>query len=311
MMTQNYESAVQESIKYLASKEAVNSMDKSPYWPKWNAPWWHMSVLFEMGMADRIPQDAARYLLTEVKRTHLPYFFREDAPAGKMPDQDAPCPCALGNIYQILGATGLDVDAELPWARDWFLKYQMPDGGLTCDEDAHKAEPNASSLVGTISPLEAILSGRAPLTAEEERFLDQGAKCLMERELRLGSASKYNAEERLDEEDWLKLCFPRFYFYDVLRGLSFILKWSGKRKKPIPEKLIESVILHLKKEFPEGEVTNQRLSFEGVNDRGKNPASLFPLLNAVSEVGKVSPFLSKQWAQAVSSMDRLKSMRLL
>jgi hypothetical protein len=138
----NTESLIHESLNYLASGEASKSIDANPYWPKWNSPWWHMSVLFEMGMAECIPKAIAKKMLAEVKRTHLPYFFREEAPADKGPDQDAPCPCAFGNIYQILSATGLDVDAELPWARGWFLKYQMPDGGLNCDRRRLQGQPS-------------------------------------------------------------------------------------------------------------------------------------------------------------------------
>lgn len=154
----NHQSAVRQSILYLTSDEAIQSIVTNPYWPKWNSPWWHMSVLFEMGVADQIPKIAAEKMLFEVKRTHLPYFFREDAPLDKASHQDAPCPCALGNLYQILSAADLKVDTELPWARSWFLKYQMSDGDLNCDEDAYRADPNASSLDGTIAPLEASFS---------------------------------------------------------------------------------------------------------------------------------------------------------
>lgn len=104
MTNYDHESAVQESISYLSSDGAIRDINANPYYPKWNSPWWHMSVLFEMDMANRIPKRAAEKLLSEVKRTHLPYFFREDAPTDKGPDQDAPCPCAFGNIYQILAA---------------------------------------------------------------------------------------------------------------------------------------------------------------------------------------------------------------
>jgi hypothetical protein len=273
-----------------------------------------MSVLFEMGLTDRIPQATAALMLSEIKRTHLPYFFREDAPAGKSADQDAPCPCAFGNIYQILSGTGQEVDKELPWAREWFLKYQMPDGGLSCDEDAYKADGNASSLVGTIAPLEAILMTSRKLTDGEERFLDRGAKCLLDRELRLGSTSQHNAEERLDEADWLKLCFPRFYFYDVLRGLNFVLRWADVRKKPLPTEAIAKVIKALHDKFPDRNLRVERHSFEGVGSRVRSAtgewqrsdtASLFPLLARTSEIGETSPYLTARWAEAMELLEAL------
>lgn len=55
-------------------------------------------------------------------------------------------------------------------------------------------------------------------------FLQKGAQFLMDRQLFMGSASLHNQEERLSAVEWTKLCFPRFYFYDVLCGLTALLK---------------------------------------------------------------------------------------
>ena len=314
-----HEAAVLESIDYLKSDKAIQSIEANPYWPKWNSPWWHMSVLWEMGLADRIPKATAQKMLSEVKRTHLPYFFRDEAPADKAPDQDSSCPCALGNIYQILSATELDVDEALPWVRSWFLKYQMPDGGLNCDEDAYQADANASSIVGTIAPLEAILSAHT-LTAQEEQFLDRGAQCLINRELRLGSSSKHNAEERLDEQDWLKLCFPRFYFYDVLRGLNFILKWATIRNRPLPWRAVATVIKYLETQSQDDQICIGRHSYEGVRTKiqsesrecnKRSPASHFPLMDQVSQIGAISPYLTRRWIDAKEQIGLLKSKGLL
>lgn len=251
----------------------------------------------------------------EVKRTHLPYFFQEDAPPDKAPDQEAPCPCAFGNIYQILSAAGLDVDAQLPWARSWFLKYQMSDGGLSCDEDAYRSTPPASSIVGTIAPLEALLlHTRRPFTAEEARFLDRGAHCLLDRELMFGYAAGFNAEERLDEEDWLKPCFPRFYFYDVIRGLSFVLKWSEMRCQPIPMLAIQKAIRSIEEKSRDAYVRVERQSFEGIATRVGSPsgewtrspeASRFLLLDEVSRVGQSSSWLTAQWDDARERIRKL------
>ena len=53
------EAAIKSSIQYLNSKEAADSIRQNPYWPKWNSPWWHMSLLFEMKRADQIPKHTA------------------------------------------------------------------------------------------------------------------------------------------------------------------------------------------------------------------------------------------------------------
>ncbi len=311
MTSRDHEAVVQDSVRYLASDEAIRSIDANPYWPKWNSPWWHMSVLFEMGLANLIPPGASEKMLSEVTGTHLPYFFREDTPPKKGSHQDAPCPCALGNIYQILSAAGLDVDAELPWAREWFLRYQMSDGGLSCDEDAYKADPGASSLVGTIAPLEAILTTQRKLTAAEEKFLDRGAKCLLDRELRLGSTSKHNAEEREDEDDWLKPCFPRFYLYDVLRGLNFVLRWAELRNQVISQNSIARVVRRLESASSGDQIRIERQSFDGIFTKGRQLATHFPLLDQVSRIGSISPYLTARWVEARRRLDDLNRRGLL
>jgi len=73
----DYEIAIQDSISYLASNEAIRNIEANPYWPKWNSPWWHKSLLFEMDMTNRVPKKTPEKMLFEIKRTHLPFFFRE------------------------------------------------------------------------------------------------------------------------------------------------------------------------------------------------------------------------------------------
>jgi hypothetical protein len=314
-----FDPAVSKSIEYLSSPAALASIEADPYWPKWDAPWWHMSVLFEMGLADKIPKKTAKQLLDEVAATHLPYFFKAEAPKNKTAKQDAPCPCAFGNIYQILNATGLDVDAALPWARGWFVKYQMGDGGLSCDEGAYHADAKASSMVGTISPLEAMLSV-SELTSAEENFLNLGAKCMLDRKLMLGSISQFNAEEKLDEADWIKPCFPRLYFYDVIRGLNFIVRWSERLKRPIPELSITPVIEQIFNKFPNGKILIERHSYEDVGtkkmdidgkwERGFS-ATRFALLSEVSAIGSESPFLTKCWNETLILLSSLQKDGLI
>ncbi len=310
--TSGDEGAIEALLRYLISDEAKKSLAGDCYWPKWNSPWWHMALLYEMGLAKRIPPIAIEHMVASLKRL-LPVFFREDVPAGR--EMDAPCHCSLGNIFQILCASGVDMDCELPWARSWFLRYQMPDGGLNCDEDAYRAEPQASSMVGTIAHLEAILLfTNRPFTTEEGDFLDRGARCLMERELRFGCKAKHNIEEQEDEPDWLKLCFPRFYFYDMLRGLSFILNWSKKRQKAISAQAVTCVVQSLIDKFPDGNIRVERRAYDGVGTRilsdtgewARRPsATHFPLLLRVGEVGQVSPYLTATWNECRQLMTRL------
>ena len=311
----DHESLIADAIAYLGSEEAAQSLQANAYWPKWNSPWWQMALLYEMGAADIIPKTAVAGMTKAIQAQLAPFFFSEDAPSGLDPALNLPCHCQLGNIYQILAACGVDMDQALPWARPWFLRYQMPDGGLNCDESAYRSSPPASSIVGTIAPLEAVLYfARRPLTAEEEQFLDRGAHCLLARQLRHGCSVEHNAEERLDEEKWLKPCFPRFYLYDVLRGLRFVLRWSEALKRPLPADAIVEVVAHLCKVSSDGTVRIGRLSYEGVGTRERNPsgewvraerASRFPLLDEVSSIGQVSPYLTVECGESLSLLRRV------
>ncbi len=106
----------------------------------------------------------------------------------------------------------------------------MADGGLNCDNDAYLIKDEVpSSMVGTIAAFEAVLLYTPrEWTTEERTFLEKGAQFLIKRKLMLGSDTKHNASERKSAEDWMKLCFPRLYLYDVLRGLNMECgRWSG------------------------------------------------------------------------------------
>src|SRR5438445_13869636 len=99
------------SAAYLTSKKAKDSLALDPYWPKWDSPWWHMSLLWEIGRADLIGRPVIRKM-TEAHRSHFLDHFpltSEEVPPGIDRYRDISCHCALGNMYQILDACCVDV----------------------------------------------------------------------------------------------------------------------------------------------------------------------------------------------------------
>ncbi len=129
----------------------------------------------------------------------------------------------------------------------------------------------------------------------------------------LGSATKHNSSERKSAEDWTKLCFPRFYLYDVLRGLTALLTWSEKTKQVPPQEAFIEVVRFLSKRFPDGNIKIERHSYAGTGTilqspsgewLRRQPATFHPLLERVSEIGSISPFLSAQWAEAKSRLQK-------
>jgi hypothetical protein len=169
----------------------------------------------------------------------------------------------------------------------------------------------------TIAAFEAVLfCTPRPWTQEETAFLDRGARFLIGRRLMQGSDSRHNAVERESAVKWKQLCFPRFYLYDVLRGLNALVLWAERTGHDLPDAAVNEVVAHLATRFPDGSVRNERLSYAGVGTilrapsgewikpRPPAPASLFPLLSRVSAVGEVSPFLSRQWTECSARLTK-------
>lgn len=308
--------AIADSLRYLASDDAMRSLDADVYWPKWSSPWWHMVLLFELGEARRIPGRAAAKMTERLGASPVKFFPIQpgELPAGADPHMDVMCHCALGSMAQVLAACGRDVARELPWIEPWFVRYQMADGGLNCDETAYRVTGECpSSMVGTVAPLEAMLvAPPAAWSAEHAGFVDRAARFLIERRLMLGSPTAHNAEERVAQAAWLAPCFPRFYYYDVLRGLAALVRWADVTAGAIPLAAIAGAVDHLIAAFPDGVVHRQRQAFAGIGTwipaaagPQRRPAAVrSPLLDATSTLGPC-PYLTRQWSAARAALCRL------
>ncbi|MEK7859624.1 MAG: hypothetical protein AAB320_10850 [Elusimicrobiota bacterium] len=205
--------------------------DTDPYWPKWDSPWWHMTLLWELGRVKEIPEPTVKKMVADIQGHYRRFFLPSEDPAPETTDpyREIMCHCGWGTMYQVLQAYGVDVDKELPWVRPWFLKYQLPDGGLNCADGAYSGSAK-SSIVSTLPPMEAMI-GAKDLSPEEETFLDKGADYLLKHKL------VCSAKGKVLNEDWLSPFFPRFYEYDELRGLTFMVKWSRRRGIILPAEL--------------------------------------------------------------------------
>lgn len=302
--TPEVEAGLLASLRYLGSDAAQRSVEADPYWPKWDSPWWHFALCIELGEAQRVPERAVSALLAALVAFPVKSFpfTPDDLPPGCDVHTNTLCHCQLGSAYQMLSACEVDVDRALPWAVPWFVRYQMADGGLNCDSDAYLVKGECpSSMVGTLAPFEAMLLGE--LVGERAAFVDRAGSFLIERRLMLGSPTQHNAAERKREPSWRQLSCPRFYFYDVLRGLNALTRWAEQREQPIPLAAIEPVVDHLLSSFPDGVVRLGRsaqggvrtLAFAASGEKTWPPASRFALLEATSAIGSASPALTRQW----------------
>jgi hypothetical protein len=206
-------------------------------------------------------------------------FTLDQLPPGKDWARDVPCHCALGVMHQVLSACGLAVDDEVPWIKPWFLRYQLPDGGLNCEGDAYVGS-RKSSVVSTVPVLEAMLA--AERGEAERAFVDRGARYLIAHRLvRSSSGAVIDAA-------WLKPCFPRFYEYDVLRGADFLLAWAAKRATALPAGTLRDAAPWLEDGRPravEREALTTRSLVHADSTWSKGESSRFALLDVVSRPG--------------------------
>jgi hypothetical protein len=316
------EAGIEHSARFLASDAALASIAAETYWPKWDSPWWHMVLLYELGEARRIPAQVATAMADGLNALPIRIFpiHAEDWPEGSDRARDSTCHCALGCMVQVLAACGLDVDAHLPWAKPWFVRYQMADGGLNCDEAAYLVTDECpSSMVGTIPPFEAMLLGDpASWTDEHRGFLARAARCLIDRQLVHGSPTRHNATERDAQARWSLPCRPRFYLYDVVRGLGALVRWAELSGSELPHAAVAPVVEHLVAAFPDGVIRLGRHSFDRAMTRApapdgtwtvRQPASTFPLLEATSVLGAACPYSTREWTVTRQSLVRLIDAR--
>jgi hypothetical protein len=189
----------------------------------------------------------------------------------------------------------------------------MADGGLNCDEHAYlRADECPSSMVATIAPLEAMLG--IAQTAPERAFVVRGADFLIRRALVQGSPTAHNAQERDAALAWPQPCFPRFYFYDVLRGLAALVRWAEASGTVLPRVAVAEAVNLLGERCPDGIVRIERHAHAGKTtilptlDRSPSPrapAASFPLLAAASGLGEPSAALTRQWTAARRGLVRL------
>lgn len=308
---------IDASLRYLQSDQAMASLRADPYWPKWNSPWWHMLTLHEMGLARLIPARATDAMVEALRRFPVKFFPIDPAEVEPSWDivYDSMCHCGIGSMYAVLSGCGVPVDQQLPWMRSWLSRYQMADGGMTCDPEAYRiAGECPSSMVGLVAVFEAMLLHVTNPTPAELWFLDRSASFLLGRELRLGSTSVHNAEEREAAGQWQFPTFPRLYYYDVLRGLHDLLRWTTRRERRVSWPRLGKVVKHLAELAPDGRMPVRRRAYDDAMTRHRQTdgswkrerASRFQLLDAVGRPGQTCPFLTRQWTECKALLRELE-----
>ncbi len=234
IMDEDQNSILMDLGKELSSDLSLDSIKLDPYWPKWNSPWWKALLLYEAGYKHLIPHEFLDNLINIIDSHYLHYFplIQADLPENCDPYRHVICFCALGNMYKILEDCGYDVHMRLPWWYEWLEKYQLPDGGYNCDEAVYTKNMKGSFL-STLPMLEAMLIVfQKTKDSHIKALLDKGAQYLLQRGL-------YKTSTLQDiNKGWLQLSFPRYYDYDILRGITFIIDWAYHTGSELPGDII-------------------------------------------------------------------------
>ncbi|MGC9529919.1 MAG: hypothetical protein ACP5G2_04785 [Candidatus Bipolaricaulaceae bacterium] len=213
----------------------------SPYLPKYKSTYWTVMLLARLGLTredDRLSRAVEHLFAFQqvdggfaelgavgARRKYARLAANREA-RGKQPPDEAhfvadlvhqmTTSCLTGNVVAALLRLGYGDDRRLWRAVDWLVAVQNADGGWLCPYWKAHIRDRHGCFFGTICALEALAEippdQRSPA---QERAATRGAEFLLRHRL-------YRADHhglRVINPDWLRLGFPWFYRYDVLRGL--------------------------------------------------------------------------------------------
>ena len=282
--------------KDFTNVDYLSVFEKDPYWPKWNNLWWKALVMYETDNFDLVPEMFIKYFYEVINKHYLHFFpfTLEEIPENANPYRNIICHCAMGAIIKFGVKKNIDIINNYPWIYEWIFKYQLPDGGYNCDEQAY-TNSKKSSILSTISMAEAVLelckkTDNKKLTVVLEKCFDYFIKH------RIFRSSKGD----IIYPGWKDLTFPRFYEFDLLRGLNFIEEAALLLKKEIPYESIEETVELLKfKQNDNGMFKTERifhleegtLALENGKWEFKKEVSTFPVLDKLLKRNAVNPFL--------------------
>ena len=192
---------------------------RSLYRPKYIATTWKLIVLAELGLSGRHPRvqrALSRYLRTFGSGSSAGIGF----PAGEV--------CLTGNLARTLVLFGRGDERPTRAAFDWLVRHQKRDGGWNCF-------PRSTGTLDGWEALAAFSVVPPPKrSAAVDRAVARGAEFYLDRGLLREGRGSY--------APWRRLHYPNHYYYDVLVGLSMLVRLGyaeDRRLRPALE-LLES-----------------------------------------------------------------------
>jgi len=185
------------------------------YWPKWSSTVWNLILLGEVGIIPNHPSVVAgcEYLLDTAmsQDKSWPPKNQSDPESYRLLWE----PCVTGNMARTLTVFGYGRDSRVRSMFEFLVETQLPDGGWNCEFGEWGVKINHSSFMSTIEPLWAF-------SALDRSLWPQGSKEVVERAaefMLMHRLYKSDRTGKVIDEEWTRLHFPLFYFYDILHGL--------------------------------------------------------------------------------------------
>jgi hypothetical protein len=238
----------------------------NPYHPKYKSSYWQIMTLGQLGV-DKSCEKVRRsceYIfqfqldeggfISETRETALTEYEQLRQKGKKLPSPDEwvsskvfehQYSCLTGNMAAALIRIGYENDPRVRNALSWLVKIQNRDGGWLCPYWKAHIKDKHGCFYGTICPLEAFSEvEKENLTKEMKEAIEKGVEFLLMH--RLFKADHHNY--RVINRAWLKLSFPWFYGYNILRGLDVLTKLGYV----IDERLSDAVEVLLQKRQSSG-----------------------------------------------------------
>jgi len=237
----------------------------SPYLPKYKSSYWQIMILALLGMEKSSPKiqiacenifkfqhDEGGFSYCTVEMA-LEKYYKLGEKVKELPQNEYASSmirehqysCLTGNVGAALIRMGYIDDPRLQKSLEWLIRIQNRDGGWLCPYWRAHVNDTHGCFYGTICPLEAFSEvPEAKRSKAMKETIEKGAEFLLMH--RLFKADHHNFA--VINQSWLKLGFPRFYGYNVLRGLDVLTKLGYVED----ERLDDAVKVVLQKRMPDG-----------------------------------------------------------
>jgi len=238
----------------------------NPYHPKYKSSYWQLMTLSQLGMdrTNEKVEKACEYIFqfqheeggfsSSTKETALKEYALLVEKGRKLSSSiewvqskvfEHQYSCLTGNMCAALIRMGYANDLRVSRALEWLVKIQNKDGGWLCPYWKAHIRDKHGCFYGTACPLEAFSELKKEYWNREiEKTVEKGAEFLLMH--RLFKADHHNY--KVINQSWLKLGFPWFYGYNILRGLDVLTKLGYVRD----ERLNDAVEILLEKRHKDG-----------------------------------------------------------